>query len=58
MPRFWPKHETAVEVARLAAAGSAVPGYQTPSTAYGAGFVLKFEGVERSDADAARHQLR
>ncbi len=49
---------TAVEVARLAAAGSAVPGYQTPSTAYGAGFVLKFEGVERSDADAARHQLR
>ena len=44
---------TAVEVARLAAAGDAIAGYQTPSTAYGAGFVLGFDGVTRSDVDAA-----
>ena len=40
---------TAVELARLAASGSAVAGYQTPSTAYGADFVLRFEGVQRTD---------
>ena len=39
---------TAVEVARLASEGSAVPGYQTPATAYGADFVLGFEGVVRT----------
>ena len=41
--------QTAVELARLAATGSAVAGYHTPSTAYGADFVLRFEGVQRTD---------
>ena len=45
--------QTAVEVARLAAAGNAVAGYQTPSTAYGAGFILGFDGVTRSDVGEA-----
>ena len=40
---------TAVEVARLAAEGSAVSGYQTPSTAYGADFIMRFDGVQRTD---------
>ncbi len=40
---------TAVELARLAAGGAAVTGYQTPSTAYGADFVLQFQGVRRTD---------
>ncbi|MCE4224629.1 NAD(P)H-binding protein [Methylobacterium sp. C25] len=40
---------TAVETARRAAAGEARPGYQTPATAYGADFIVPFEGVERQD---------
>ncbi len=48
---------TAVEVARLAAAGGARPGYQTPSTAYGADFILRFDGVERTDM-AGQSDLR
>ncbi len=40
---------TAVEVARLAAGGGAAPGYQTPSTAYGGDFIMRFEGVQRTD---------
>jgi short subunit dehydrogenase-like uncharacterized protein len=40
---------TAVEAARRAADRRAVPGYQTPSTAYGADFVTEFEGVTRTD---------
>ncbi len=41
--------ETAVEIARRAATGQAVPGTQTPATAYGPDFVLAFEGVRRHD---------
>ncbi len=40
---------TAVEIARMASDGQAVPGYHTPSTAYGADFIMRFEGVERID---------
>ncbi len=43
---------TAVEVARLAAEGEAVPGYQTPSTAYGADFILRFDEVVLTDVVA------
>ena len=40
---------TAVEIAHRAATGRALPGYQTPSTAYGPDFVLAFQGVSRRD---------
>lgn len=40
---------TAVEIARRAAQGDVTVGYQTPATAYGANFVLGFEGVSRRD---------
>lgn len=40
---------TAVEAARRAADGEAIPGYQTPATAFGADFVTGFEGVTRTD---------
>lgn len=38
---------TTVEIARRIAAGEAKPGYQTPSSAFGADFILGFERVER-----------
>ena len=37
---------TAVEIARRASVGEAVPGYQTPSTAYGADFILSFHSTD------------
>jgi short subunit dehydrogenase-like uncharacterized protein len=40
---------TAVEIARRASQGEAVPGYQTPATAYGADFILGFAGTARTD---------
>ena len=40
---------TAVEIARRADTGEAVPGFQTPSLAYGADFILSFDGVRRED---------
>ncbi|GLS51644.1 saccharopine dehydrogenase family protein [Methylobacterium gnaphalii] len=40
---------TAVEIARRAATGDAPTGYQTPATAYGADFILSFDGIERVD---------
>ena len=40
---------TAVEIARRAATGGALPGYQTPATAFGADFILGIEGVTRED---------
>ena len=43
---------TAVEIARRAAEGAAVPGYQTPATAYGPDFILTFDGVRRTDVEA------
>ena len=39
----------AVEIAWRAADGEAVTGYQTPSTAFGADFILQFDGVTRAD---------
>lgn len=40
---------TAVEIARRAAAGETPVGYQTPATAFGADFILSFEGTVRED---------
>lgn len=40
---------TAVEIARRADSGEAPSGFQTPSRAYGADFILSFEGVQRED---------
>lgn len=40
---------TAVAIARKVLAGFAPVGFQTPSRAYGADFILEFEGVVRSD---------
>ena len=40
---------TAVEIARLAANGGAVPGYQTPSTVFGPDFIVGFDDVTRLD---------
>ena len=28
-----------------------MPGYQTPATAYGADFILRFDGVRRTDME-------
>ena len=40
---------TAVDIARRASIGEAMPGYQTPSTAYGADFILSFAQTARTD---------
>jgi short subunit dehydrogenase-like uncharacterized protein len=40
---------TAVGAAKKALTGSASAGFNTPSLAYGADFILEFEGVVRSD---------
>ncbi len=41
--------ETALRVVKRVLAGDFKPGFQTPSTAYGADFILEFEGVMRRD---------
>jgi short subunit dehydrogenase-like uncharacterized protein len=41
--------ETALSAVRRALAGDTKPGFQTPSLAYGADFILEFEGVQRED---------
>jgi len=41
--------DAATTAAERALAGDAPPGYQTPSTAYGADFVLELDGVTRTD---------
>ncbi len=41
--------ETAVEAARRVARGSVDPGFRTPAAAFGADFILGFDGVERTD---------
>jgi short subunit dehydrogenase-like uncharacterized protein len=43
--------ETAVEIARRAAQGEIEPGFQTPSLAFGADFILGFAGCTREDVD-------
>jgi short subunit dehydrogenase-like uncharacterized protein len=40
---------TAWEIAKRCAAGNVTPGFQTPSMAYGADFILEFEGSDRTD---------
>jgi short subunit dehydrogenase-like uncharacterized protein len=40
---------TAVEAVRRVLAGDAPAGFQTPSRAYGADWILEFDGVERED---------
>lgn len=42
---------TALRAAQNALAGNAKPGFQTPSRAFGADFILQFEGVRREDVD-------
>ena len=43
---------TAIEIARRVVAGDLAPGFQTPSLAYGADFILQFPGVTREDLNA------
>jgi len=43
---------TALETARRVAAGEFKPGFQTPSLAFGADFILQFEGVVREDLNS------
>ena len=40
---------TALDAARRVAAGEVKPGFQTPSLAFGADYILSFEGVTRED---------
>ena len=46
---YWLTALTAVEIVQRAASGDAVLGYQTPSMAYGADFIMQFERVTRTD---------
>jgi short subunit dehydrogenase-like uncharacterized protein len=48
---YWLTARTAVDLALRAAAGEAEPGYQTPSKAFGADYILGFAGVTRTDLD-------
>jgi short subunit dehydrogenase-like uncharacterized protein len=43
--------DVGVEAARRVAAGDCPPGFQTPGRAFGADFILEFEGCLRSDLD-------
>ena len=43
---------TGLEIARRVASGDFKPGFQTPSTAYGADFILQFDGVTREDLNS------
>ncbi len=42
---------TALAIVERVLAGDAPPGFQTPSLAYGANFILEIQGVERVDLD-------
>ena len=44
--------ETAFDAARRVAAGEVKPGFQTPSLAFGADYILNFDGVTREDLDS------
>jgi short subunit dehydrogenase-like uncharacterized protein len=41
--------ETALAAVERILSGDFKPGFQTPSLAYGADFILEFEGVRRED---------
>jgi short subunit dehydrogenase-like uncharacterized protein len=43
--------ETSLAAVKRVLAGDKKPGYQTPSLAYGADFILEFEGVRREDVE-------
>jgi len=43
---------TGLAIAKRAAAGDFKPGFQTPSLAYGADFILGFDGVSREDLNS------
>jgi len=40
---------TTVEIAKRILNGETNPGFQTPSLAYGADFIMQFDGVKRED---------
>ena len=44
--------ETAFDAAQRVAAGEVKPGFQTPSLAFGADYILNFDGVTREDLDS------
>ena len=44
--------ETGLDIAGRAASGEVKPGFQTPSTAYGADYILGFDTVTRADLNA------
>jgi short subunit dehydrogenase-like uncharacterized protein len=44
--------ETAFDAAQRVAAGEVKPGFQTPSLAFGADYILKFDGVTREDLNS------
>ena len=52
--------ETALDAARRVTAGEVKPGFQTPSLAFGADYILNFDGVAREDltADPLRETRR
>ncbi len=50
--------DTSLEVARRVLNGDFKPGYQTPSTAYGADFVMDFQGVARKDIAMNRIEMK
>ena len=43
---------TAFDAARRVAAGEVKPGFQTPSLAFGADYILVFDGVTREDLNS------
>jgi len=43
---------TAFDAARRVAAGEVKPGFQTPSMAFGADYILRFDGVMREDVNS------
>lgn len=43
---------TGLEIARRVAGGEFKPGFQTPSLAFGADFILQFDGVKREDRNS------
>jgi hypothetical protein len=42
----------AVDIAKRVASGEFKPGFQTPSLAYGADYILGFDGVTREELNA------
>jgi short subunit dehydrogenase-like uncharacterized protein len=43
--------ETALAIVKRVLSGDVKPGFQTPASAYGADFILEFEGVLREDIE-------